>query len=429
MERLLTSLALALLSLPLHAAEPQPAAASGFEQPAGDTVESLLALARERNPEIAAMGYEADAATARVEPAGSLPDPILRTELQDITNQGTDATPSVLPSRVGSTKYTLIQPIPFWGKRDLQRDAADAEAREARARADATWLDLAARIKEAYARYFEASQAEKLTQEMLSLTDTLEKLAQSRYASGLVPQQDVIRAQVEQTGFRGDLLEVESMRHHAETEINIILRRPAMQHLSEPRQLRPVPDPDKLDYPVLEQRLNARNPQLAIDAAGVEAASKNSELTYRNRYPDFSVGVSPIQTGMRVNEWELMIEFTIPLHQENRRSREREAQAMLAAAEARRDAAQNQVRTSLSENLYELETARSQEALLRVNLLPQAELNYQSAVAGYENGKVDFATVVDALKQIRKARLDQLKAQTQMQVKLAEVEKLLGEDL
>jgi len=50
-------------------------------------------------------------------------------------------------------------------------------------------------------------------------------------------------------------------------------------------------------------------------------------------------------------------------------------------------------------------------------------------LAGYETGKVDFATLLDAQKQIRQARQNQIKAQAEAQMRLAEIEKLLGDDL
>ncbi|MCX7058795.1 MAG: TolC family protein, partial [Proteobacteria bacterium] len=124
------------------------------ESALGKTVESLLDYARERNPEYAAMRLEADAARERVYPAGALPDPVLRTELQNVTNSGSDASPNLLPGRVGSTKYTLMQSLPFWGKRGLKREAAEAEADVANAKAGVTWTEQAARIKTAFAQYF-----------------------------------------------------------------------------------------------------------------------------------------------------------------------------------------------------------------------------------------------------------------------------------
>ena len=53
--------------------------ASAGEAAPGATLESLLTYARDRNPEIAAMRFEADAAGERVVPAGALPDPKFRT--------------------------------------------------------------------------------------------------------------------------------------------------------------------------------------------------------------------------------------------------------------------------------------------------------------------------------------------------------------
>ena len=398
-------------------------------EPPGASVESLLDVARRDNPDYAVTRFEADAAAERVYPAGALPDPTLRTELQNVTNYGSDAGPNVLPGRVGSTKYTLIQPLPFWGKRDLKREAAEADANQARGRSEASWADLSARIKTAYAQFYQAVRSEALTREIAALLKGLESITRARYANGLIPQQDAIRVQLEQTGLQGDLVMWETERHHMQSRLNAMLRRPAHAPLAEPQRLRPLPPPARLDYTTLEERLRARNPLLFAEAARVSAAEKSRELAYRNRYPDFSVGVSPIQSGSRVNEWELMVEMNIPLQQESRRSQEREAQAMLSAAQSRQDATQNQLLADLAENLAALDSAQRVEKLVRGSLLPQAQMTFEAALAAYENGKVDFATLLDAQRQIRKAQLDELKAQTDAQVRLADIERLLGEDL
>ncbi|WP_284186339.1 TolC family protein, partial [Zoogloea oryzae] len=100
----------------------------------------------------------------------------------------------------------------------------------------------------------------------------------------------------------------------------------------------PLPPPAALDAAALEARVRARNPQLFADEAKVRAAEKGRELAYKNRYPDFTLGVSPIQYQGSVKEWELMVELNLPLQQGSRRAQEREAEAMLSAARARLDA-------------------------------------------------------------------------------------------
>ena len=62
-------------------------------------------------------------------------------------------------------------------------------------------------------------------------------------------------------------------------------------------------------------------------------------------------------------------------------------------------------------------------------MLPQAELTSQSALASYETGKVDFATLLDAQRQIRQVKQNQIKARFEAQARLAEIERLIGEDL
>lgn len=160
-----------------------------------------------------------------------------------------------------------------------------------------------------------------------------------------------------------------------------------------------------------------------------EAAGRNRDLAYRNRYPDFTVGVSPIQYQNAVKEWEVMVEFNLPLRQDSRRAQEREAEARLAAREARQAAMANLLQGELHDNLSGLEVARRQAQRLESSLIPQAEATFSAALAGYENNRVDFATLLEAERQLRQARLNRLKAQVEALARLAEVERLLGEPL
>jgi cobalt-zinc-cadmium efflux system outer membrane protein len=405
-----------------------PVLGSANDLPLGANVEGLLEYAR-ANPEYAAMRYEADAAAQRVYPAGAFPDPLFRMELQNITNAGSDASPSLLPNKVGSTKYTVLQPIPFWGKRDLKRDVAEADAEQAQGRLATTWSELAASVKTAYARYYLVVHNEQLTHEILELLARLERIALVRYESGLVPQQDVIRAQVERTTMQGELLVQEGERAGVEAMLNSLLARKAAAPFASPERLRVVPPPVKLDEDALVDRLRSHNPQLFANDARIRAAEKTRELTYRNRYPDFAIGVSPIQMGSRIGEWEVMLEVNIPLQQETRRSQESEAGSMLSAARSQKEAVANRLIGELFENLAGLKSAQRIEILTTTSLLPQSEATLQAALAGYETGKVDFATLLDAQRQIRKSRQDRLKAQAEAQARLAAIERLLGEDL
>ncbi len=393
----------------------------------GSSVEGLLQAARDRNPEIASMRFDADAAAERVAPAGALPDPKIRTELRDITRMG-EQNPTLLPGRVGSTRYVLMQDFPWMGKRGLKREVAESQAQAARSRAAGAWVELAAKIKTTYAELYYLDQNERLSREILDLMARLEKVAQVRYAGGLAAQQDVIRAQVEQSTMRNELIALDAERRQLQSKLNALVGRPTSEILAAPEQIRALPSPEQVSFAALEGRARMNNPLLRTEESQIRAAEKNRELTYKNRYPDFNVGISPIQYRGSIKEWELMVELNIPLQQDSRRAQERESEAMLAAARSRQEVVTNQVLADLYANVAGFESARRSLALTTESLLPQSELTFRSALAGYQTGKVDFATLLDAQRQIRQSKLNQIKAGVEAQKRLTEIERIVGEE-
>ncbi len=393
----------------------------------GADVESLLAIAKANNPELAGMRHEALAAQERVGPADALPDPRFKLELQDVTKMGAQ-NPTLWPGDVGSTRYTFTQELPWFGTRALKREQAEAAAVGAQTQVQGVWFEVAARIKLGYAQLYFLQRNQSLSQEVLGLLQRLEQIARSRYAGGLAPQQDVIRAQTEQTAMRAELIAMQTELHHGRARMNALLARPIHAELAQPQILRALPAAGSLDFAALEQRARQHNPQLAAEEAKLQAADKGQELVFKGRYPTVTLGIAPTQFQNDFKTWDLMLEMNIPLWQGTRRAQEREALAMRDAARARRDVAATLLQADLSENLDALESAQETEALVSNSLLPQAELSLQSALAGYEAGKVDFATVVDAQRQIRQAKQSRIKAQAEGQACLAQIERRLGEE-
>ena len=394
----------------------------------GASVESLLQLARERNPELGAMRYEAVAATERVLPAGALLDPRLKMELQDLTKAGEQGL-TLLPSNVGGTVYTLTQELPWTGKRELRRDIASLDADAAQGRERQTWAELAARVKALFVQRYLVQASERLVNENLNLMLQLEKVMQVRYAGGLAAQQDITRIHVEHTGMRAELVALAAEWRQTQARLNLLLGRPADAALAAPMALRPLPDSAQLEFAALSERLRQGNAQLLVEGSRVKSAEKTRDLSYKSRYPDFTVGINAMQRQSAVREWGVMVELNLPIRDGVLKSQERESEAMLAAARSRQEAAVNQALADLSDKLAALEAARQTEHLMRYSLMPQADLTWRAALAAYENGKADFATLLDAQRQIRQASQSQLKAQVDAQLQLAEIERLIGEDV
>jgi outer membrane protein TolC len=226
---------------------------------------------------------------------------------------------------------------------------------------------------------------------------------------------------------RGELISLATQSRTLDAQVNALLARPPDSPLAAAAALR-IPA-DELQFAPLASRLRERNAELAADRARLDSAERSRDLAYRNRYPDFALAVSPIQRDNRLADWDVMFEVTIPLQQGTRRAQEQEAEAMVAAANARREATMQRAVGDLGTALVQLAGAREMERLTETSLLPQARVNLQAALAAYETGKVDFAALLEAERQVRQARLTMLNAQVEAQMRLAEIERLIGDEL
>lgn len=390
----------------------------------GRDLASVLSYLEARNPELRAMALETDAARERIGPAGALPDPMFGIELRDVPVRD----PTLSPAVAGSTRYALKQMIPLGDKRGLRRGVAQAEVSAADARRRATLAELRMKAKTAYSEYWYATQAHEVTDDVRRLMTDLEQIARARYGNGLVPQQDVIKAQTEVTTMRSDLLMLASERRQAAARLNGVLARPANAPLADAEAPRAIPVAAR-DFATLAQTVQERNPMLAAESAMVTTAERNSSLVRAARWPDLTVGVAGMQRGSRLMDYELMVEVNIPWQRDVIRANENEALAMRSAAEARRDAVAVQLQSELGQNWAALDALQAQGAILRETLLPQAQLTFESALSAYQAGRVDFGTLLDAERLIRKTRLDLLKVELEQQMRLAEIERIVGEDL
>jgi outer membrane protein, heavy metal efflux system len=391
-------------------------------------LQELLQWADAHNPDLAVMNYEIEAAEGRIVPAGALPDPVLRVELMDFAGPAAPNGFSVLPNRVGGTKYTVMQSFPLWGKRDMRTEIATAGVSEAKSRRIALLAEIHSKIKTAYAQFYQPFQLKRLNEEILALLQDIEAITRTRYSNGLVPQQDVIRAQVEKTTLRSEIITLEAEQKQARARLNVMVGRPQHTPVTEPQALRRIAS-TKFDATALQEKAQRNNPLLRTQDAQITAAEATRRLVEKNRYPDVTLGIAPTQRGGGIDGWEAMVEVNIPIRFDTRRAQESEASAMLGAAKERQQSIANNVMGELQETIAAYEAAREQELLVTNTLLPQAELTFRSALAGYENSKVDFATLLDAQRAIRLARQDKIRAQVVQEIRLAEIERIIGEEL
>jgi outer membrane protein, heavy metal efflux system len=387
-------------------------------------LDELIAIARQRNPDLAAAALESDAAAAKVAGADSLPDPKLIWQAMDIPRGDSNYLPSRLPR---TDKVFIAQEFPLWGKRDLKREIAEANSQKAAGLRVVAETELVARVKAAYAEYNQIQQAMALDQEMLPRLAAIARVAAARYAQGVGRQQEATSAEIERAQLASELVTLEADRRKAKIRLNTLLGRRPQAPIAEKPHLRPLPP--RLDLAELTERAQRLNPELRAEDSEIHSADRTVELAEKSWYPDIGVTVGGVKANGRFDGYEAMLEVNLPIRGGLRDAEIGEAKALSGAAKAKRQAKELDIGNALNDAYWSLEAARKTERLIVDDLLPQAQIGFESAASAYEVGKGEFIMVLTAEQQWRKTHLDHLKVQLEQQLQLAEIEKLVGGEL
>jgi cobalt-zinc-cadmium efflux system outer membrane protein len=385
----------------------------GSDRP-GSRVEDLLAIVRNLNPEVAAAALESEAAIAKIVPAGALDDPMVSFSRDQSFRQ---------------TMATVSQEFPLWGKRALRREVATAQALAARSREDTVATEIQQRVKVTFAQYYESKQSLRVTNDIHALLHIVESAAKARYAQGLANQSDAIRAAVEQTRLDQELPMLRRNESAAEAKLNALLARPADAALADPISLRRVPRAESLTLNALFERAQRNNPGLASARAEIRAATGERQLVDKSYYPGVTLGAGISDLPDMSPRFVGTVGVKIPFQWGVREAQAREAAAKKGAAQKRLDASMLEIESGLKAALASLRETQQVEDLLKNGLRPQTEAAYRSALSSYQLGRGDLTPVLEAAHQQLQVRLDLLKAQTEQQAALADIERMIGEDL
>jgi len=393
-----------------------PAQAQTADPPLGARVDGLLAAGRRLSPALRAAALDTTAAAAKAEGADALDDPTISDSYQYWKNPGLFTAHTVM----------LTQAFPLWGKRDLRREAALADVDAARGRERAAQNELDEKIKVAYAQYFLITRNIGVNREIGELAHRMRDIAAARYGQGSGDQTAVIQAMGEETNAKTEAARLEGERSAARARLNALVGRSADASLAEPVRMRTIPAKE-LVLTTLVEHARALNPTLSASNAAVAAARSRRSLADKAWYPDVTVGGGPIiQTNNFPVGFAATVGLNIPLPWGREASGQKEAAAQLAASQQRYDAAMLEVSGALGEALAKLRAARTTEALLRREALPQAKAMFQTVLENYSQGKGDLIPAITAEHQIHEVELKLLQTQMEEQVEFAAIERLIG---
>lgn len=403
------------------------AAERSQSQPA-PTLSELVAEALENNPEIQAAKHKMESARAMVGQSTYLEDPEVYATAWAVPLNRPLSYRSANPIILG-----LRQKIPFFGKRALRGEIAAQDVKTAQEELNGKEQELIAKVKSTYADLFIASKNIETYKELLALIRQTSATAENLYRVGKAPQQDVIKALLEQTDLLNKLTWAEKDLITARAKLNTLLNRSPNSPVASPNEMTLTPvslEPSELEKLALEQR-----PELRASAVGINKAEKTVELAERNRkFPDFMVGleywVAPDQSQKHM--YSPMLTLTIPFSPWTKGKHDYEIQQAVAErrmAQSNLEGMRNAVLFEVRDLAAKVEAATKSLSIYRDGLLPQAQQSFQAAIAAYQTGSVNFITLLDAQRMIRDVRTGYYKAMVDYEQSLADLERAIGKQL
>src|SRR5437763_13665646 len=184
-------------------------------------LQSLVAEALARNPTVAQRQAAVRAATLRIRPAGTLPDPMLSVGVMDL----------VLPhfefnlSDFTEADVELSQEIPWPGALGARAGVMQAAAAGARAEEATVRRDLTTTMAVAYYRLGYAVTALETLRHQRELLEAAVQLSTTRYATGAAPQSDPLQATLARDRSRSEEFALESERVAGLAAVNALRNR------------------------------------------------------------------------------------------------------------------------------------------------------------------------------------------------------------
>lgn len=380
------------------------------------TGERLVALVLAANAGLAASEAAAMAAAHRVEPAGSLDDPMLSYGVAPLTAGA---------NRSLNQRIDVSQRIPWPGTLAARESAARYEEIATRQDADAVRLRLTMQAKSAFAEWRYVDSAFEIHHATRDLLDDLIATAETRYAAGRASKQDVLQAEVERAALAEHLLLLQRQQATAQARINALLNRAPETPLPPAAPISPQPAPPPLA--VLQQAALARHPELAGLEAEISASKSRVTLAEKSFFPTFQVGAGYNSLWDPVDKRPILsLSINVPFDRGKRRSELDEA----LAEKRRAELSLIERRAAL---LAELATARAAviEAsnaigLYEDELLPLAAEYLEAAIADYQSGAGPFLNVVTAERRKLDTELDLAQTHADYVSRLAELELWTG---
>jgi outer membrane protein TolC len=359
------------------------------------------------------------AAEAGADRAGAWDDPMVEVMTAPQSWSSTSVDPGYMA--------TISQRLPIFGQRGLEGRAARAGARAMGEDFRTARLDMLREARRAYYEYYLVGRRQAINAELKDLMTQFRRTAVGKYSAGTVGLNDALQADVELAMLDHEEVSLARDRRVVTARMNALLRREPGPFPGAPADIALPAAPLRADS--LHALALALRPELRSWSEQGRAKEAELSLARRNRLPDFTL-TGRYDRFMMEREWrpQIGIGLNLPLQLGRLGAAEREARAGVAQMEFRRQAAEAEVGSEVESALAEVQETEHEIHIIRERVVPATERALQAIRAGYENNRSDFLSLLNAERDLARARLDLYRAEAAYLQNVADLDRAVGVD-
>ena len=390
------------------------------------TLSDYLTYAALNNPGLEAAFNKWKAALEKIPQVKSLPDPRFnyRYYIEPVE------------TRVGAQRqaFGASQMFPWFGKLDLQGDAAAQAANAARQRFEAAKFKLFYQVKDAYYEYYYIQHAISILQENVQLLQSFESVVRTRYQVATASHPDVIRIQVELGKLEDRLNTVRDLQGPVIARLNAALNRPTETPVPRPEQIEEK-NISQTDQEILDLVADS-NPELAAMEYEIAKSKTEIDLAKKAYYPDVTLGIDVINTEESTSAVRprdsgkdaviASLSLNIPIWQKKLDAAQNQAKYQYLSAMQSKTEMLNNLSTQTKLALYKYRDGQRKMNLYHDTLIPKAEESVKAVETSFSAGNNSFTDMIDAQRVMLEFELSYERSLADKAQRLAELEMLAG---
>jgi outer membrane protein, heavy metal efflux system len=389
------------------------------------TLDALVEEALAQSPMITSARKHWQALTKVPIQVSTLPDPTVG--LQQLTVGSPQPFSGYETSDFYYTGFGLSQDIPGPGKLGLRARQAEQEAETAH---DAYLVQQRQVVEQVRESYFNLFYVRKMLDSLHETQAELNRVAatsEAQYQVAMAQQQDVLKAQLEQTEILTDLETNQEEFAQGQANLKAIVGR----------------DQDSAEIAIGEitptnlaiadrqlRQLGLANSPVLQQAHAMEGESDAAlAMAKRDYLPDFNVGYAYQKTGPGLRDYFMLsLGVKVPLYFWRKQTPAVE-QAALEKESVIADSYSKRlsVLTDLENQVVALRTSDRVLKLYSDGLIPQAEETLTSSTAAYRVGKVDFQTLLSAVVDVLRVKQEYFRSLSDHEITVAKIRQTIGE--